>query len=181
MKKTKYEIIKALLRESPYTYEDLAEKIRVTPATLYRWNKGQITPRKNNINNLAKLLGYRAIWKGDEVVIQKETENEFQNIYREMFLLQQQTIIDYHNYIKLLEEKIIRLSKHPIEIEKSTPNFKIISELNINEVLIHSSKLKNIVNHNTVIKGNFSCLGYTIKEVMGFDLIQWMDHYHKDT
>ena len=70
---TKAEAIQLLLNESTYSIEEISSKLEVSRFIIHRWKTGLSNPRKNNLNKVASLNGFKLEWINDnEVQIVKD-------------------------------------------------------------------------------------------------------------
>ncbi|MDP7609690.1 MAG: hypothetical protein QF814_08230 [Candidatus Marinimicrobia bacterium] len=65
---TKAEAVQLLLNESSYSIEEIVEKLEVSRFIIHRWKTGISNPRKNNLNKVATLNGYKLEWLNDNEV-----------------------------------------------------------------------------------------------------------------
>ena len=70
---TKAEAVQLLLNESSYSIEEISSKLEVSRFIIHRWKTGLSNPRKNNLNKVASLNGFKLEWINDnEVEIVKD-------------------------------------------------------------------------------------------------------------
>lgn len=62
--------IKELREDRGWTQLELANRLGVTPSTIYNWERGRFEPRLGQARDLARELGVRL----DELVFQDESE-----------------------------------------------------------------------------------------------------------
>ena len=69
---TKAKAVQLLLNESNFSIEEIAGKLEVSRFIIHRWKTGMSNPRKNNLNKVASLNGFKLDWiHNDEVRIVK--------------------------------------------------------------------------------------------------------------
>jgi len=65
---TKAQAVQLLLNESNFNIEEIADKLQVSRFILHRWKTGISNPRKNNLNKVAGLNGFKLKWINDNEV-----------------------------------------------------------------------------------------------------------------
>ena len=113
---TKAEAVQLLLNESSYSIEEISSKLEVSRFIIHRWKTGLSNPRKNNLNKVASLNGFKLEWINDnEVQIVKD------HIFNESGI-----ITDNSRYEKIIDnqtELINRLKEENNSLNKNVNKF----------------------------------------------------------
>ena len=114
---TKAEAIQLLLNESSYSIEEISSKLEVSRFIIHRWKTGLSNPRKNNLNKVASLNGFKLEWFNDnEVEIVKD------HIFNESGIL-----TDNSRYEKIIDnqtELINRLKEENDSLNNNVNKFR---------------------------------------------------------
>ena len=114
---TKAEAIQLLLNESNYSIEEISSKLEVSRFIIHRWKTGLSNPRKNNLNKVASLNGFKLEWINDNEV----------RIVKDHIFYDSSLLTDNSRYEKIIDnqtELINRLKEENDSLNNNVNKFR---------------------------------------------------------
>jgi len=115
---TKAKAVQLLLNESNFSIEEIAGKLEISRFIIHRWKTGISNPRKNNLNKVAGLNGFRLEWIN---------ENEVQLVKNKILNESEALIAENSRYEKIIDnqsELINHLKKENDSLNQNINKFR---------------------------------------------------------